>query len=286
MTDPDRELDELASVYLDEYASPSERARVDADPLAIERVELMRSVRAELLVPPSVVAADRDRHVLAALALFDEHVADSNHEVPVGLPAGVLSLDEARARRARRLAPVLSIAAAGILAIGVGVLATRSGDDNPAAIREAAVSSVAAPLAADESASSKVSPSGGGAGSEPPAVTAAAVPVGDSSLTIEAAPNTGPALADIVATSAAAELTSLDELDAVVDGVAAQQPAVGDSIRNTDGCPAQAGDLVASIVWQGQPAIVYVLPNLAERTSAVVVDATSCRVLASTALAG
>lgn len=291
MTDPDPELDELASAYLDDVASDAERARVDADPHATARVELLRSVRAQLAVPPPVAIADRDRHLLAALAVFDEHVTESSRILVGALPSGVHSLDEARARRTRRLAPVISIAAAGFLVAGVGILATSRGDDGPAAIREAVVSSVAAPSLADVGVNNKVSTDGGGAGSESPAVTAAPSAVDASALAIEAAQDASTALADAAPFAApSADLTSLDQLDALVEGVAddvkAQQQA-GEAVLGTvDGCPAQAGDPIASVLWQGHQAILYVLPNLDERSTAVVVDATSCLVLGSTSLAG
>jgi hypothetical protein len=120
MSDFSPEQDELASAYLDDAATVEERARVEADPTLLARVEAFRSVRDALGAP--VVApttAERDAAIHAALGLSNV-------------------VDLAGARRQRRLR-IASIAAAILLVAGVaGALLRSAGSQNETTFRAVA----------------------------------------------------------------------------------------------------------------------------------------------------
>ena len=100
--------DELASAYLDDAATAEERARVEADPTLVERVEALRRVRDVVASTPvpAPIAEVRDAAIGAAM----------------GEP-NVVDLRVARVRRRLRVA---SIAAAIVLVVGVAGLLARS----------------------------------------------------------------------------------------------------------------------------------------------------------------
>ncbi|MEY2423312.1 MAG: hypothetical protein QOI95_3379 [Acidimicrobiaceae bacterium] len=112
MSDFSPDPDELASAYLDDDASVDERARVEADPALLARVEELRTVRDALrdpVTPPSTV--ERDAAIHAALAV-----------------SNVVHLDAARRQRRLRVA---SIAAAIVLVLGAaGVLIRSASNQN------------------------------------------------------------------------------------------------------------------------------------------------------------
>jgi hypothetical protein len=103
------ERDELASAYLDDEASAAERARVDADPGLLARVEELRSVHnalADPVVPPST--AERATAVEAALSV-----------------ANVTDMARTQQRRLR----IVSIAAAIVLVLGAAGALIRAAND-------------------------------------------------------------------------------------------------------------------------------------------------------------
>ncbi len=124
MTDEhDELLDErrlLASAYLDDELSPTERARAEGDPAVQAEVEALRSVRAALAVVPEPDSERREAAIAAAIA-----AAGATVEAPSPPPV-------AARRRARWYAP-LAAAAVAVLVVG-GIIALRSGrgDDDSA----------------------------------------------------------------------------------------------------------------------------------------------------------
>ncbi len=123
--DPQGQLDELASAYLDGQASFEEARQVEGDPALRARVERLRQARDAIRLPDRAVDLDRREAALAAA------MAAAGHEpltAPVPLPA-VDDLAEVRARRDahRRWLPAVGIAAAIAL---VALLVPRLGDDD------------------------------------------------------------------------------------------------------------------------------------------------------------
>lgn len=120
---------ELASRYLDGDLSVDERAAAESDPDVMAWVERFGGMRAALLEPIEVDAAQRTAAVAAALAAADVAAPEA------APPPGRDELAAARARRAGRMGKWLGAAAAvAALAIGGAVLAGNSGgsDDDSA----------------------------------------------------------------------------------------------------------------------------------------------------------
>lgn len=150
---PEEESDALVSAYLDGEATAAERARVEADPALLARLEQFRSVRSALTDDVSAPAGALDDLVAGAVAASSE-VQDSPDVSPLSEGAGsrrvsaeadalaaddggrtgaVADLAEARARRRATgwIGGVVAVAAALVLFI-VAVPAMLSGDDGPA----------------------------------------------------------------------------------------------------------------------------------------------------------
>ena len=66
MNDFDPSLDEIVSAYVDDAATPTERALVEGDPALVERAATFRRLRAEIATPPAP-ADDELRRTLIAL---------------------------------------------------------------------------------------------------------------------------------------------------------------------------------------------------------------------------
>jgi hypothetical protein len=152
------EQDELSSAYLDDEATPEERARVESDPALLARAEELRSVRDALAVPVTPPpAADRDARISAALRA-----------------SGVVDLDRARGRRRLRIA---SIAAAVVLVLGAAGVLIRSADQDT---KKFAAVSGSIGSASDQVTAEKAATGAGGAGTAaaPLSTAAARAPLG------------------------------------------------------------------------------------------------------------
>ena len=242
--------DELASAYLDDEVTPDERARVETDGALLARVEQLRAVRDALAgETPTRPAADRDAAIAAALApLSGERRAD----------------DLASRRRAKRSGRVglalVGAAAAAVIAIGV-VAASRTGGGG----------TTTAGGATDRTTQEASTTAGGAATTIPaPAAPAAAATVGGA----DSAENTVDAAGQRGGT-----VLALGPID---------DPALLRSALNTTSlaaasgpppnpCPVPSADLVATVVWQGTPAYVYVT---AAGDDATVVGQDGCQTLA------
>lgn len=128
MTDPS--FDELASAHLDGVTTPTEAARIAADPALQARVEEFRRVRAALAEVPAADPAHREAAIAAALAAFDDD-ASAGPRAPVS-PLAAVSTRRGPSPTAVR---VLGAAAAiALLALLVPVLSrlAQSNDDQTA----------------------------------------------------------------------------------------------------------------------------------------------------------
>lgn len=124
MTDvPSPDDDLLISAYLDDVATPDERAAVETDPVRRARLADFQAVHdrvAEPVSPPSAEALDA--MLAAAFAEADAERAAAETATATGTPVGasaVTSLGESRARRSRGL--WLSVAAVVLLALAIPV---------------------------------------------------------------------------------------------------------------------------------------------------------------------
>lgn len=123
MTD---DLELLASAYLDDSATPDERARVEADEELLAEVERLRVVRALLADGEPAPISTRERHLAAALDAWDrlpasERTGPVRDRTPAGLVAPPPTPLAAR-RRARQRTWMLAAAAGLIVVLGGGIV--------------------------------------------------------------------------------------------------------------------------------------------------------------------
>jgi hypothetical protein len=121
---PPADDDVVVSAYLDGEATPDERARVEADPALLSRVDELQRLAARV----AVVAPAADRTREAHLARAREVFAAGADRGPTDAVTPVVDLAAARHRRRTAL---LGVAAAIlVILLGVGVI-TQLGDDEP-----------------------------------------------------------------------------------------------------------------------------------------------------------
>src|SRR5256885_2312549 len=85
MNDFDPSLDEIVSAYVDDAATPTERALVEGDPALVERAATFRRLRAEIATPPAP-ADDELRRTLIARAMADSAVAGGTEQRGADVP--------------------------------------------------------------------------------------------------------------------------------------------------------------------------------------------------------
>lgn len=150
----DDDLTALASAYLDDEATPSERARVDADAGLAAEVERLREVRDSLRATEPAPISVRERHLAAALDAWDrlpaaERAGELRDATPPTADAAAAagaatitapaSITQRRARR--RSGRYLAVAAGFVVVLGGGLvvrnLAQTSSDDTVATVHDA-----------------------------------------------------------------------------------------------------------------------------------------------------
>lgn len=297
MTERPDDLDELASAYLDGEVTPTERVLVEADDDLLSRVEELRAVRDVLRSDVTLSYRDRLESALAAaLAVFDaEPVAVLTDDTR---PTPPIDLGALRRRRTPWWKPVAAVA--GAAAIGVAALsgvANLSADGDDDATTAEAPTELSAAAATDAKR----------AADEAPAAAETATPTIDAITDAATAESDG---GQDATTAAAGDMTLAEQappiaLDTTAQLVAyAQQalglrgalPATGGTEEATEttaaaaitttsltttsltaSCP-ELGDLLGPVIWQDQPADLYV--TAAGSTQAVAVVATAdCVVL-------
>lgn len=174
----------LASAYLDGELTADERARVDADVVAL--AERLRAVRTEVAEVPDADAGARERHLAAALGAFDEAIG-SRIDAP--------SVAAVRSRRstttttttARWLSAAAALLAVGVLGVVVATMRAGSSDDTDLA--GAGTDEVFQPFAAEGDEPADLGDHGDAGTSErldAPAPTGAPAPdLGDGSWTAD-----------------------------------------------------------------------------------------------------
>ncbi len=162
--------DLLVSAVLDGVASPDDVARVTGDPALTARLEQFRSVAGAVGGPvPLVAPVVRDAHLARAVAALGSEREPGATSDPAVAPAPPVpaapravptpapppsDLSAARARRQRRLGPViLSVAAALVLLAAAGALVLRLADTTGGSSSDEAATATASD-SADESGAS------------------------------------------------------------------------------------------------------------------------------------
>jgi hypothetical protein len=126
MNDFDPTLDEIVSAYVDDVATPDERARVESDPALVERATTFRRLRDALATPPEPAGIE-DRNTLIARAL-------------AGTAASGATVHTLRSRRSATLGPIVAAAAVIAMFFGLGtwLVASQDNDDGDSASTAAA----------------------------------------------------------------------------------------------------------------------------------------------------
>jgi hypothetical protein len=266
--------DERASAYLDGVATPDERAAVEADARLGARVEELRAVRTALAMPvvarPAVAV---DTAIAAALA-----AADADEQAPGETVAS--PRPPAAARSGIRRRPVLLVvlgAAAAVVAV-VTVAALRPADDavkraggaaSTLATEQAPRASAAAGIAAASTVGAATTGAATGG-----ATTALAVASTATSSQADGAGGGGAALPALGPIDDAADLRTALRPRVSGDLSAADRSAAGVACGVPDAAP------VATVEWQGIPAVVFVDRG----GTAVVVNQSTCATLATVPL--
>jgi hypothetical protein len=193
----------------------------------------------------------------------------------------IVSLEELRRRRARRLVPALAVAAAlAVIGLVIGNLASRSGTSN----------NVTAVGAIDTSADARTKVQ--------PEVRASEAAVASSDATpTETRPMAAAAVAEVSTDSAPVAGAPADtetlltlnnprELLSAVRTLLDQQAGESSGARATNPCPGVTGVVLSRVRWIDHPSLLIVSPNAEQPTDAIVVRPDTCAVEASATLGG
>lgn len=253
---------ELASASVDGVLTPAEVTHAAGFPQVSALADEFAKLRNHLGTTAEVNPDTREAHLAAALEAF----------TTTGAP--IHSLETARARRARRLAPVLA-AAAAIAAIGLvaGSIASR-GPDSPSVSADGASAEMApadsatlARAAATEAVDASVPESVLVASTDEP-IAPQATKEGGTGEIIDAAPLAGDTPSQIPALVASA-----------LEARAAAAIAPPDTA-----CPSLRGEPIAPVIWRGVNALLVVAPSATAPSDAFVIDVATCDVIASATL--
>jgi len=262
MNMPDDSLDELASAYLDNELSASERADAEANPQVMRRAELFEATRRLVAQPVDEPSPERrERAIAAAMASMEAQV------IPL----------KGRDRRIRWQLGAGVGAAAVVIGLLVAIVASsNSSDDSSSSNAATAIVTVSEP------ATGSAAPSGSSkstqAASQAPSPEAATATAGSDAGGAADSRDSGAATASTAAPTAAtpqpfgsstppnigqySDATSLGQATQTLTASAASPQAC-------------EGQVLAELTWDGQPA------QLVERTDNTrVVVAPDCFVLA------
>ena len=275
--------DDLASAYVDGEVTAVERAQIETDPTLLARVDELRMVRETLAASvDGLVAApgERDAAIRAATdaasrapgGATDDAAARPGPEAPIDLSARRRGLG----RSGRIGLAVLGAVAAAAIAV-VTINTTRTGNDTPSTARlaPAAASAPAVPTVAG------ANPASNAAGGAATSVASAATTAAASGATDVAAPGADASRAAV--TAGVPALGAIDDGGALRTALAAAPAplAAAEAAAAADEpCAVAGGQLVATVVWQGTLAFVYV----DGARSAEVVSQDDCAALAEVPL--
>lgn len=274
MTDASHEPhpdDLLASGHLDDDLSPSDRARVDADPALLARVDSFRRHQQALRSAPVTddTAHQRDTAIAAALAEFDRLQHAAQHAPATATTTtGTGTLLRWRPRTTQRvLALAAGVAAIGI--IGISAIASRG---NESVDTSGASSADAKIAAADEVATDRTA-----APADASAETIAGAIAADTGVTPTIGAIDAPATAAVTIDSPADLFAIAEEQGVLVRTGDAQHPewATADGSLGGPACLDADEHYVTDVIYQGGLDVGVVTDG----GSARILDAT-CTVLA------
>jgi hypothetical protein len=267
---PDQHVVEVASARVDGVVTPAEQVEFLADSRVNALAGQFDALRSLLAQNPEPTRALREQHLAAALDAL--------------APAPVASLEAARIRRARRLAPALA-AAAAIAALGVviGSVAGRSSNNEPVAAKNASEITAADRTATDQTPQPEPTPVAAEAGPSDaqqlvPAAAVVADPVADNAGTTADTASTGDTEQTLTARSTA-ELRGI-ALAVVQRGVTNRVPPM------TNPCSAVNGVPVAEVLWMDRRSLLFLVPSAENAVEVLVVNPETCDVDASASLTG
>lgn len=265
---PDQHVVEVASARVDGVVTPAEQVEFLADSRVNALAGQFDALRSLLAQNPEPTRALREQHLAAALDAL--------------APAPVASLEAARIRRARRLAPALA-AAAAIAALGVviGSVAGRSSNNEPVAAKNASEITAADRTATDQTPQPEPTPVAAEAGPSDaqqlvPAVVADSV--ADNAGTAADTANAGDT-EQILTARSTAELRGI-ALAVVQRGVTNRVPPM------TNPCSAVNGVPVAEVLWMDRRSLLFLVPSAENAVEVLVVNPETCDVDASASLTG
>ncbi len=266
---PDQHVVEVSSAQVDGMLTPAEQVESHADHRVSALSEHFESLRSLLAQNPEPPRALREQHLAAALDAL--------------APAPVASLETARIRRAKRLAPALAAAAAiAALGIVIGSVAGRSSNNEPVAAKSAAEITATNRTATDQTPQPEPTPVTAEVGPsdtrqlEPAAVVA-------NSDAEDPGPTADTASADnteqILTARSAAELRGI-ALAFVQRGVTDRVPPM------TNPCSAINGVPVAQVLWMDRRSLLFLVPSAENAVGVLVVNPETCDVDARASLTG
>lgn len=265
---PDQHVVEVASARVDGVVTPAEQVEFLADSRVNALAGQFDALRSLLAQNPEPTRALREQHLAAALDAL--------------APAPVASLEAARIRRARRLAPALA-AAAAIAALGVviGSVAGRSSNNEPVAAKNASEITAADRTTTDQTPQPEPTPVAAEAGPSDAQQLAPAVvadSVADNAGTAADTANAGDT-EQILTARSTAELRGI-ALAVVQRGVTNRVPPM------TNPCSAVNGVPVAEVLWMDRRSLLFLVPSAENAVEVLVVNPETCDVDASASLTG
>jgi hypothetical protein len=282
---PPDEAWELASAYLDNEVTPSERAQVESSSMLMALVEQLRPTVAIVRTPVTISADDREQALSRVLAAAVSNTSGAS--VPSSTAsATVTPMTSARrpSRSTRYLAP-LAAAAAVVAVIGIG---GRLGRSTKTESRSVGVQTTVA-AAALESASTTAAAAAVTSAASAPAPAAGTDTT--APLTAEPASTAAPA-STVSATTTASATTAAAPATAVTtpDGVTAVTPDEATVLRRllvgaqpfpNPVCPPplDAGSAIATLEFRERQSTAFTNTG---RTLVIVVEDASCSELART----
>ncbi|CAB4706011.1 MAG: hypothetical protein F2934_00175 [Actinobacteria bacterium] len=267
---PDQHVVEVSSARADGVLTPVEQVEFQTDHRVSALAEQFESLRLLLAQNPEPPRALREQHLAAALDAL--------------APAPVASLEAARIRRAKRLAPALAAAAAiAVLGVVIGSVAGRSSNNEPVAAKNAAEIAAADRTATDQTPQPEPTPVTAEVGPNEaqqlaPTAGVVADSVADNAGTTADTANAGDT-EEILTARSTAELRGI-ALAVVQRGVTNRVPLI------TNPCSAINGVPVAQVLWMDRRSLLFLVPSAENAVEALVVNPETCDVDASASLTG
>jgi hypothetical protein len=280
----DHDVVEAASAVVDGSLTAAEQARFASDP-RVEAISRQFSQLRGLLQGPAESGADRrNDHLSAALAAFDLGLTGAADPFDKSLdeaPDPVLvSLEDARRRRARRLVPALAVAAVlALVGLVIGSLASRSGTSTSViagGVLDTATSSRQNAEPADRSDNAVAAAVDTSPAATRPLAAAAVAPTASATNDSQGADATAVALLT---------LSDPGQIPAAVHNLLDQGNG-SPVMRTTNPCRDVAGAVLTTLQWIDHPALLIASPNAEQPTEALVVNPDTCAVEASATLGG